>query len=222
MVGSLQLGSSTDQRERSTRIEDRALALYQFKPGTGSIPANDGPAPEAGRRVTEEEQRDIAARVGARALIQSDLGPYYQGAVIYGTEGIVDLTTLELKLLSARTNGQWKLYRPDGKFFKASEDRFEWVEGGAGQAAELADWIDGRTDCHRGEGMNGFKALQMIHGVYESARLHERVYLPMQTRVNPLDLMVESGHLPVRYPGEYDIRAFLLRGENFGTDAENV
>ena len=53
----------------------------------------------------------------------------------------------------------------------------------------------------------------MIHGVYESARCHERVMMPMQTRVNPLDLMVESGHLAPQRPGAYDIRAFLLRGE---------
>ncbi len=46
----------------------------------------------------------------------------------------------------------------------------------------------------------------MIHAIYESARCHERVMLPIQTRVNPLDLMVESGHLraptagPLRHP----------------------
>ena len=37
--------------------------------------------------------------------------------------------------------------------------------------------------------------------------------LPLQTRVNPLDLMVKSGHLAPQRPGAYDIRAFLLRGE---------
>ena len=50
--------------------------------------------------------------------------------------------------------------------------------------------------------------------VYESARLHDRVSLPLKTRVNPLDLMVEQDHLPVLYPGAYDIRGFKLRGEN--------
>jgi hypothetical protein len=33
--------------------------------------------------------------------------------------------------------------------------------------------------------------------------------------------MVESGHVPVRYPGHYDIRARLLRGENMSNDEEN-
>ena len=62
----------------------------------------------------------------------------------------------------------------------------------------------------------------MIHAVYESARLHERVALPLQTRVNPLDLMVESGHLPVKYQGRYDIRTASLRGENMSSDEENA
>jgi hypothetical protein len=42
----------------------------------------------------------------------------------------------------------------------------------------------------------------------------------MQTRYNPLDLMVESGHLAPQRPGPYDIRAFLLRGERMVSDTE--
>ena len=33
--------------------------------------------------------------------------------------------------------------------------------------------------------------------------------------------MVESGHLPVRYPGRYDIRDYTLRGENVSSDEQN-
>jgi len=60
----------------------------------------------------------------------------------------------------------------------------------------------------------------MVHAVYESARMHEKVLLPMQTRANPLDLMVESGHLAPQRPGAFDIRAFLLRGEKMTSDTE--
>ena len=62
----------------------------------------------------------------------------------------------------------------------------------------------------------------MAYAVYESARLHERVVLPLKTRANPLEVMIDSGHLPVRNPGMYDIRWRQLRGENMGTDLENV
>ncbi len=95
---------------------------------------------------------------------------------------------------------------------------FEWREGSTAQAAELADWIEGKIESHRGRGENGYKALEMIHAVYESARCHEKVVLPLRTRVNPLDLMVESGHLVPERPGPYDIRSFLLRGEEMWSD----
>lgn len=183
----------TDQYERSTRIEDRALAVFQFASGP-------------------------------RALILSDLIPrYYQGALIFGTDGMINLTTEELQLLNGETGGQWQRHVPAGKFYTVEEKerRFEWEEGAAAQADELADWVEGKADSHRGRGENGYKALQMIHAVYESARMHERVQMPLQTRVNPLDLMVESGHLTPERPGRYDIRAFLLRGENMGADTEN-
>ena len=140
----------------------------------------------------------------ARALLLSDVTPIvYQGASIYGSEGMINMTTNDLQLLNKDTGGRWELRVPDGKFFTVADkgDQFEWLEGGAGQADELADWIEGKVDTHRGRGENGFKALEMIHAVYESARCHEQVMMPMQTRLNPLDLMVESGHLVPERPG---------------------
>ena len=184
----------TDQYERATRIEDCALGVFQF----------------AG---------------GARALLLSDLVPnYYQGAFIYGSQGMITMTTSDLQLLNESTGGKWQTHAPDGKFFKVAEhgDRFEWLEGGAGQADELADWIEGKVETHRGRGENGYAALEMIHGVYESARCHEKVETPVRTMLNPLDVMVEAGQLPVERPGRYDIRAFILRGERMESDVEGA
>jgi len=160
---------------------------------------------------------------GARALILADVTPsLFQGAHIYGTDGLLNLTTETVQLLNAETGGVWQSYRPDGRFFTVAAEgaRFEWREGPAGQADELADWIAGTADTHRGRAENAYKALEMVHALYESARCHERVVLPLQTRVNPLDLMVESGHLAPQRPGPYDIRAFLLRGERLWGDNE--
>ena len=182
----------TDQWERGTRIEDCAMAVFQF-------------------------------RGGARAMILSDLIPnYFQGALIVGSDGMINMTTENLQLMNANTGGKWELHEPDGKFFKLKEQgsRFEWVEGGAGQANELADWVEGKVATHRGRGENGLKALQMIHAVYESARMHEKVVMPLQTRVNPLEVMIESGHLTPERPGRYDIRASALRGERMISDEE--
>ena len=61
--------------------------------------------------------------------------------------------------------------------------------------------------------------MEMVHAIYESARLHEKVILPMQTLLNPLDIMVESGHLAPKRPGRYDIRAARLRGEWVESDS---
>ncbi len=184
----------TDMYERATRIEDCAMAVFQFQSGP-------------------------------RALILSDLIPnHFQGAKIFGSEGMIDMNTEQLMLMNESTGGKWQLHEPDGKFFTLKEKgkRFEWDEGAAGQADELADWIEGKIETHRGRAENGYKALQMIHAVYESARMHEKVVMPVRTRVNPLDLMVESGHLVPERPGRYDIRAFLLRGERMTSDADQA
>lgn len=182
----------TDRYERSTRIEDCAIGTFHFTNG-------------------------------AVALLLSDVTPtVYQGAWIYGTQGMINLTTRDLQLMNADTGGRWQLHEPDGEFYKLAEygDDLEWYEAPAAQMVELADWIEGKRDDFRGEAANGLKALQMVHAVYESARNHEKVLLPMETRVNPLDLMVDSGHLAPQRPGPYDIRAFLLRGERMISDTE--
>jgi UDP-N-acetyl-2-amino-2-deoxyglucuronate dehydrogenase len=184
----------TDQYERATRIEDCAVGVFQFASGP-------------------------------RALLLSDVTPIiYQGAQIFGSEGTINVDTNGLLLLNASTGGAWKEHKPDGKFFRVADegDRFEWLEAGAAQADELADWIEGKVETHRGRGENAFKALEMIHAIYESARCHEKVIMPMRTRLNPLDIMVESGHLAPERPGAYDIRAFLLRGERMHADTENT
>jgi predicted dehydrogenase len=184
----------TDRYERSTRIEDCAIGTFHFTNG-------------------------------AMALILSDVTPtVYQGAWIYGSDGMINLTTYSLQLMNRDTGGRWELHEPDGRFHRLAEhgEQLEWFEAPAAQMAELADWITGARDDFRGEAINGIKALQMVHAVYESARRHEKVLLPLQTRANPLDLMVESGHLAPERPGPYDIRAFLLRGERMTSDTEGA
>jgi len=74
-------------------------------------------------------------------------------------------------------------------------------------------------DCHHAIGVGD--CVRMVHAVYESARLQTQVQMPMKTMANPLDLMIEDGHLPVRYPGKQDIRASRLRGENLGAHSDN-
>jgi hypothetical protein len=55
---------------------------------------------------------------------------------------------------------------------------------------------------------------------HSSALLVQNMHEPdhLRTRLTPLDLMVESGHLVPERPGRYDIRSFLLRDEKMWAD----
>jgi predicted dehydrogenase len=181
----------TDRWARAVPIEDRALAVFGFDNG-------------------------------AQAMILSALTPRHGwDAQITGSEGMIDLTLEDLKVMN-RTTGGWRHYRPDGDHVNPGADNFEVIEGGLAQAHDLADWVNGEASEYRSTGTSGYKALEMVHAVYESARTHTRVDLPVKTLEHPLGLMIESGHLPVRYPGRYDIRNRTLRGENVATDTENI
>ena len=181
----------TDQWARAIPIEDKALAVFGFENG-------------------------------AQAMLLSGLTPEHGfGARIYGSDGMIELTVDDLKMMNATTGG-WRHHSPDGDFVKVGEENFEMIEAGFAQARELADWVSGAVHDYRGIGTNGYKALEMVHAVYESARTHTQVQLPLKTRVSPLELMIDSGHLPVRYPGRYDIRNRTLRGENVTSDTDNA
>jgi len=142
------------------------------------------------------------------------------GGVFLGSDGILELDETKVRLLSSKA-GKWETREVKGE------------DPHVAQARELIDWIEGRVE-HRGKAENGRAAVEICMAIYESARMHECVKLQpigspldpgskeilgtwprlVQTRVSPLDLMIDSGHLAVERPGRYDIRAFLLRGED--------
>ena len=55
--------------------------------------------------------------------------------------------------------------------------------------------------------------MEVLMAIYESARRRQRIDLPLKTLANPLQLMVESGDLPVEWPGPYETRSRIVRGE---------
>jgi predicted dehydrogenase len=140
-------------------------------------------------------------------VIENEMGSW--GGIncsISGTEGMMEVSENTLKYLTSGASG-WQEYKPT-----------EQQVGGYGnafvdQAYALCEWIDGTRTEYPGEAQHGKAALEIMMGVYESARVRERVSLPLQTRVNPLDWAVEHGQLPVERPGRWDERSFLVRGE---------
>jgi hypothetical protein len=146
---------------------------------------------------------------GTQGLFESDLTTSWKWCYIQGAEGMIDFDDGSIRLFNAQTGG-WQ-DQPVGSLNP-------WAE----QARALIAWVEGREE-HRGRADHGYQAVQIMMGAYESARCGERVSLPLGTRANPLQLMIESGQLSPTRPGRYDIRAMLLRGENLtmpGLDLE--
>lgn len=144
---------------------------------------------------------------GAQASILSGLTEYHGfGGRIYGSNGTIEFTVDEVKIMNCDSTN-WVTHRPDGNFELYGAEDFEMIEAGAAQMAEFARWITGEISDFRGEAINGYKALEMVHAVYESARTYSQVILPMKPDLNPLAKMIDSGQLPVVKKGKYDIRA---------------
>jgi len=184
----------SDRYERATRIEDACLGLVQFA-CTASLPASGGELSQRGQPFQPED--------GPRLLIESDLSPYASiNFRIEGTAGLLHVNENHVRLFNAETGG-WRTIETE------QNDPF------VAQAREVARWAGGEIgdQACRIEGQQGRATLEIMMALFESARRHEVVRLPLQTRLSPLDLMVEAGDLPVERPGAYDIRSFLVRGE---------
>lgn len=163
---------------------------------------------ERGMRIEDSCLGLIQFDNGAQATIESDLTPRETASIncnFYGTEGVIQVDENTVRLMNASTNG-WK-----------ELSTFEWKhsfrDAFLAQSHGIADWLDDKVEVYRGEASNAFAVMEIMMALYESARLNEVTRLPLQTRDNPLDLMVESGALPVRRPGKYDIRSSHVRGE---------
>jgi hypothetical protein len=76
---------------------------------------------------------------------------------------------------------------------------------------DLIAWIEGGPE-HRSAPEHGRAAVEIMMSIYESARRHEIIRMPLTESGYPLLSMIEDGQLPVQLPGTYDIRSFLVRG----------
>ena len=62
-------------------------------------------------------------------------------------------------------------------------------------------------------GERGRAVQEVMMALFESARKRQRIHMPLKTRVNPLNYMVENGDLSVEWPGRHEIRSRIVRGE---------
>lgn len=161
-----------------------------------------------GHRVEDRCVGVIGYPNEVEGVIENELNNRYEvGATLYGTDGIIEVNDNNLRYMTA-TSGGWQSFQP------TEQERAGYGRAHVDQAHGIVDWIEGKVDDYRGSAKYGRAALEIMMAVYESARCHERVTLPLLTRANPLDVAVETGTIPVTRPGAYDERSFLVRGES--------
>ena len=94
----------------------------------------------------------------------------------------------------------------------------DWHDCWAHQCVEAIDWVEGKIEKPISDAERARAVQEVMMALFESARKRQRIYLPLKTKVNPLKLMVENGDLPVEWPGTYELRARLVRGEGMSWD----
>ncbi|MBT4976430.1 MAG: Gfo/Idh/MocA family oxidoreductase [Gemmatimonadetes bacterium] len=161
-----------------------------------------------GHRVEDRCAGIIGYEGGIEGVIENEMNDTYQvGAHIYGEDGMLAVNDNSLRYMNASSGG-WKEFEPDEKATGGYGNAF------VDQAYGICRWIEGDFEDYYGKAEHGKAATEIMMAVYESARMHERVSLPLQTRANPLDVAVEEGRIPVTRPGFWDERSFLVRGES--------
>lgn len=143
-------------------------------------------------------------------FIQSDLWDNDCDAgkfLIRGTEGMLHVKETVLKLFNAETAG-WQ----DVPLDIAPGDQPIGGNMNAKQVRELVSWLDGGPE-HRNAGHIARDTVEIMMALYESARQHKVIALPMTEMEYPLELMINEGKLPVEQQGRYDIRGFLDRSQ---------
>jgi predicted dehydrogenase len=157
-------------------------------------------------RRTDRHEREVAIEDravghvcfadGTRLTYESDMpGPDVGDGVmqIHGSGGVLDVD-LGTSLTVTNADGVTE-YAPDAE----TDSRARYL-------AAFVEWLDGARDDHRCSGVHGRDVIEVLMAMYESARTRRVVEPPLETRANPLHVMIEDGDLPVEAPGAYDIR----------------
>lgn len=190
-------------------------------------------------RTTDRRERGLPAEDaclglagcsnGATLYIAGSLGGGLgQGCRVIGTEGVMELTTTRPPTEEIPSDAPMRM--PEGKSAGYNCERgtaryisstttgwqqveAEWMDSWAHQCQEAVDWVEGKIDQPISGADRGRAVQEVMMALFESARKKQRVYLPLKTKTNPLTLMVNEGDLPVEWPGAYEVRAGLVRGE---------
>ena len=195
-------------------------------------------------RTTDQAERGLPAEDacmglagcdnGATLLIVGNMvGGLGQGCRVIGTDGIMELSTTRHP--DEQIPSDAPMYMPEGKsagynyeigtvrYMNATSNGWkeveaDWHDCWAHQCVEAIDWVEGKIEKPISDAERARAVQEVMMALFESARKRQRIYLPLKTKVNPLQLMVENGDLPVEWPGTYELRARLVRGEGMSWD----
>ncbi len=147
----------------------------------------------------------IAFTNGVRISFEGDIPPDpvydWQYQTVTGTDGVLMWPSAFLApdfavRLVRRGNGVTQTPAPtqtlDNVFLRELDGLARWARG---------DVDDNRNDAHL-----AIKNQEILMAMYESARTHTLVRLPLRTMGSPLIEAITSGELPVEFPGLYDTR----------------
>ena len=175
-------------------------------------------------RYTNKFERDTPIEDSCTGLIhfENDLQFFIQSDLmdngcdagkfeIYGTEGFLKITETEVKIFNKSSNG-WK----DIEILLGEDNVAIGGNTNAEQTLELIDWIEGGIK-HRGAGSIAAETVEIMMGIYESARKNRVINFPLKVKGYPLDAMIKEGSLKLESKERYDIRGFLKR-ENIDED----
>ena len=120
---------------------------------------------------------------GVHAMIaQGELAPSGYAFQLCGTAGLMSVNAPEgYKLQVLTKNGEL-----DVAIERANSHQAE-IEA-------LVAWLGGGAQ-HRAHGKSGRDTTEVLMAIMESSRLHRAVYLPLQTKPSPLELMIEAGQI---------------------------
>ena len=187
---------TTDQVERGLPAEDACLGIAGCANGATILIHSGQSARPTLRVVGADGLMELGTETPPEADLPSD-------APMYMPEGPSSRYNCEIgtaRYLGAATAGWQTVEAP-------------WHDPWVHQCQEAVAWVEGRIDQPISGAGRGRAVQEVMMALFESARKRRRIDLPLKTLVNPLRLMVERGELPVEWPGRYERRSRIVRGE---------
>ena len=187
---------TTDQVERGLPAEDACLGIAGCANGAAILIHSGQSARPTLRVVGTDGLMELGTETPPEAELPSD-------APMYMPEGPSSRYNREIgtaRYLGTATAG-WQTVEA------------AWHDPWVHQCQEAVAWVEGRIGQPISGADRGRAVQEVMMALFESARKRRRIDLPLKTLINPLRMMVERGELPVEWPGRYERRSRIVRGE---------